>query len=320
MQLTDRSNVVVPEGHSVVVYDAAAEPAVQRTESGLVLAHFGVGGDDPDEIFGVAEKADALLRSLPSTSPAIHFARTPRSLSKVFAPASVDTLEVRAGVVWTARQDGLATVLDVPALAERLLAVWQRLSFAHHWLAVADDSWSPTPALDGGLRSAQVGVFRSAANDPVLVEVRRPDGLCIHGFVGQAPTISTAVAPARPLARAPRLRRLLLDAVSGGATGPLFQELRGRQTPLVFFVDKRGVPPTMKWPGEAEPFLPVFGDLRALDRAGRELGAPPQGLAVAAMRPTELSAWARKAGLRVVLGVYPDEGAVRYLKVDPGLG
>ena len=93
-----------------------------------------------------------------------------------------------------------------------------------------------------------------------------------------------------------------------------------RQAPLVFFVDKKGVPPTMKWPGEGEPFLPVFGDLRALDRAGRELGAPSQGLAVAAMRPPEFFAWVRKAGIRVVVGVYPDEGAVRYLKVDAGLG
>jgi hypothetical protein len=120
----------------------------------------------------------------------------------------------------------------------------------------------------------------------------------------------------RPLARAPRLRRLTLEAIDGSKRS-LFAELRARQEPLVFFVEGR-TPHMMRWPGEPRAFLPVFGDLRSLDRMARETGMQARNVGVAAMRPSELLAWAHKDGLPVVLGVFPDQGAVQYLKIDPG--
>jgi hypothetical protein len=85
------------------------------------------------------------------------------------------------------------------------------------------------------------------------------------------------------------------------------------------FVDPKGAPPMMSWPSERVPILPVFGDLQALDRAGRELGLPRQRTGVAALRPTELFAWAREWRFAVALGVYPDDGLAKYMKVEPAV-
>jgi hypothetical protein len=75
----------------------------------------------------------------------------------------------------------------------------------------------------------------------------------------------------------------------------------------------------MQWPGEDCPLLPVYPDLESLNRTARELGRSPLSFAVGALKPSELFAWASQGRFGLALGVFPREGAVRYLRVAPAM-
>jgi hypothetical protein len=313
MLLPNASSIVVPAGHFVTVYKAQPEPCVQACATGLILAHFGFGGDDPEEIIGAFEKVGMDLESKRAAPPTTHFVHEPRVISDLFAPKIPATQEVRGGVVWTVCQDGLWPMLQDQTRTNKLLSCFRRLSFTRQWL-ITDDQWRVHSTLHSSLKELGIGVYQSAPADPFLIEVRRPDGLCIYGFVVRNLIPAPSGGP-RPLFRAPRLRRLLLEATAHGATGSFYEELLARKSLLLFSVGMNKAPYMMSWAGEKSPLLPVFADLGSIDRTARELGRSPQSFGIAGLDPKELFDWAFKNQFGIAMGVFPDRGKVQYLKV-----
>ena len=315
--LKDLSNVVVPVGHLVKTYDAQPEPSVEATSTGLLLAHLGYGGDDPDEAMSLCDEVYAQLGRTKENPPITQFVTSPRAVSDLFVPNVPVTRGIRGGVVWTARRDALTAVLEDSAARARLFSKFQELSPTPQWFIV-DDEWTAGDGPLAHLRSLGLEVIRTEAGAPFLVEVRRSDGLTIAGFVGGPPHFGAANTSRQPLVRAPRLRRVLLAAMANGVSPSFYEELRSRKSLLLFFVIADRTPGMTQWPGDNGVWLPVFADLQSLHRTARDLGKRPQSYGVGGLPSRELFAWAQnKFGL--ALGVFPDGGPVRYLKMDVAL-
>jgi hypothetical protein len=316
--LPNADNVIVPEGHSVTAWVARPTPGIECSGAGLVLAHFGLGGDDPDEIFGLVDATITELERKGESSKT-EFVDDAQSIGDLFVPAKPKTRDVGLCVMWTVRQDGLAATLHNPALGKLLVERLGRAAFVRQWVVV-DEQWRRDDAFESALRALEIEIVHSTSTGPFLVEVWRPDGRCICGLVRSQPN-AAAPGGARSLHRAPRLRRHLLEALSRGASTSFYDELLAREFPLLFFADANRAPRMMGWPGQASPFLPVLPDLASLHRASQELGLAPGSFAVAALRPRELFQWASQSSFGVALGVYADEGQVRYLALDaPTIG
>src|SRR5258706_9856804 len=131
MLLSNVASVTVPAGHYVTLYRMEASPRGVRAGSGLVLAHFGPGGDDPDEIDAIFTEALECARATPN---AIHFARDAYALSDLFMPAKPSLLDAQGAIAWTVREDGLAAIRD-GANVDALVARFERVALAQ-WLVV----------------------------------------------------------------------------------------------------------------------------------------------------------------------------------------
>jgi hypothetical protein len=299
-----------------MVWGLQPTAGVYGAGQGLIVAQFGAGTDDPDEVMQVVDRAlhDFVERGADPSRPPTHFVRRATHLAELFAPATPETEEIRDGIVWAVGPQGLWPILRDRAQTERLLGAFRRASSAGQWLIV-DDQWAAEDAFESELRALGIEMLQAAPGQPFLAEVRRPDERRLCGFVARPPVPSSR-GGARPLARAPLLRRLLLNAVMHGDTSAVYDELLARTAGLAFFVGPDRGAQTMQWPGEPSPLLPVYADLESLYRTARELGRSPQSFAVGSLRAPELFAWASQNRFGLALGVFPDEGAVRYLRVD----
>jgi hypothetical protein len=304
-------DVVVPEGHSVTVFGIRADPVVEDGPGGLVVAHLGAGIDDPDELTAVIKQARAVLGR---ACAAAHFVRRATAISDLFEPNPLDGAEAAHGIVWTVAQDGLWSTLADAGARERFLAELRTID-APQWLVV-DGSWETDDEFEAALREASVEVLQ-ARNGPVLVEVRRPGGERAVGFVAGPCTPTAKRGAPRPLVRAPRLRRLLLDALDSGATPSLVERLLDRPYKLLFFVDTDGTAQMTTWPDQPDPYLPVFGDLTTLQRTAHETGRPPNSFAIGGLTATELLAWARDSRFGIALNVFADSGQAHYIPIRP---
>jgi hypothetical protein len=74
----------------------------------------------------------------------------------------------------------------------------------------------------------------------------------------------------------------------------------------------------MAWPHEPDPYLPVFGDLTALQRTAHETNRPPNSFAIGGLTATELLAWARDSNFGIAMNVFSDSGQVHYIPLHPG--
>lgn len=115
---------------------------------------------------------------------------------------------------------------------------------------------------------------------------------------------------------APRLRRLLLEVASTGsdaAWAALDEELADRRFPLLLSADPatRSVRPR-DWPGHG-PGLAAYPDRLSFEWAAQDLKTPPGSVAILAMTPRELFAWAAKLEMGVAINVYRDRASPLYV-------
>jgi hypothetical protein len=300
--------VTVPPGHGVRLYDVAADPFVIRTGSGVIVAHLGFGGDEPDEVDEVFEKVSALLGD---RAPSVRFVSQPVAINDLFAPAPVELEELHDVVVWTARSDTFVSQMAVTSM-ERLLERFRRCGSRSQWL-VSVDTLEDRELVEG-LARLGIGLVTCAAQ-PFLAEVDRPDGISVVGFVATAHGEQPRSIPGTAgLIRAPRLRRLLLavaEEPSADSWRSLLDELLRREHPLLFVVEE-GRPSMMKWPG-LDAALPVFADLRSLMRAAAELQRQPGTYGIGVLAGRKLYSYAHENRLPLAMNVYPDEGPARYV-------
>ncbi|NOU27872.1 MAG: hypothetical protein HOO96_08210 [Polyangiaceae bacterium] len=302
--------VVVPDGHAVVIHPAPETPAVTVSAVGVVLAHFGHGGDDPDELVSLLEAAKrASTAAAPGSSRG--WVGASITLADLFAAEDpLVTVEAPA-LVCTIREGGLHALRD--ARARAAFETWYRsvLPLRPVFAVVGrpsleDPGWSCLAAFDASLIHVENA-------QEVYVEVLRPNGMTYCGLVGKSPQPVELASPAEgPLVRAPRYARQLLAAMESGGNAPAFAALRSLRT-AGFLAGLDGSVAMMNFPSLRVPMLPVFGDLTSLARMAQETGRTPGTYAFGSLPPPKLFAWARSQGFGLALGAYRDDGKVMYL-------
>jgi hypothetical protein len=119
--------------------------------------------------------------------------------------------------------------------------------------------------------------------------------------------------------RAPRLQSLVL-AVQGGdeaALRALYEELRGREIPLLVLVDPKTRGAALReWPGGHQA-MPVYPDHASLATATRDLGIAAGSFAAAEMPPRTLFDWAARQGSTVALNAYRGPNDPIYVLFPP---
>lgn len=118
--------------------------------------------------------------------------------------------------------------------------------------------------------------------------------------------------------RAPRLRRLLLAAADeGGAAArkALYEELLGREVPLLFMIDPKTRGAALRsWPDGFEALV-IYADNASLLTTARDLGLPMGSFAAAEMKPAALFAWGAGQGWPVAICVFRESGEPVYARI-----
>jgi hypothetical protein len=305
--MTGEASVRVPDGFSVAIYSAQLAPSVQVLPSGLVLAHFGHGSDDPSELHRTNTEARAAVQGNPDARP--RFASRARSIAELLQQDSPELAPSAGTIVWTSCGDALRVVLDGGRLEAEFVA---ELAALPSLGLVVDSDWAAGDRVFSTLRAAGIAVWEAGVGAPVIAEVARPEGSHVLALtVAEAPP--REARPQRtPVWTAPRLREILLDAVASNSLAQLLSELEHRSIPLVFMVDTGNSPTMWTWPNVAGPILPVFADLESLYQAARATRPADEKLGFGALKLGELRHWAG-TDFNVAIGVFDDRGAPYYL-------
>lgn len=129
---------------------------------------------------------------------------------------------------------------------------------------------------------------------------------------------SGATAEPRPVFRATRLARLLLEAGQPkreDAWHALCEELIHREIPLLVMATPDGRVSPRTWP-DAGPALSVHLDLISFEQTISDLGLPRGSFGFAAMQPRKLFAWAAEIDVGIALNVYRDATTPLYIFVS----
>jgi len=121
---------------------------------------------------------------------------------------------------------------------------------------------------------------------------------------------------ARPLYRATRLGRLILEAQQakgGDVLQPVIEELSRRGEPLFFMQDPHSPRIRTRSFGNAGPALPVYSDIRCLQWTAVDLQMPSGSFTVAGTAAGELFNMAAKTGLGLALNTFQDRGTPVYV-------
>jgi hypothetical protein len=145
--------VVVPEGHKVLVFGPSPEPFFARTQSGVWILNFGDGGD-------VTEALSALEDFIAQCSG------TQR-------------------VIWILQAQFLNSVQDLDGFLVRVRAVIARSQGTTEHCAVFATEASRRTDVMRAFKQIGLGVHYSAPDGACFVEVHRPDGIVV-GMPGPA--------------------------------------------------------------------------------------------------------------------------------------
>jgi hypothetical protein len=298
----------------VNIHHALPEPKLVHAEGGALLAHLGFGSDD-----AVAE-LDALGKHVAEA-----LARPPHrvvlseqcgDLSDLFAPSNPRVSERAGELVWVLN----VGILDVWAcrleqLVDRLRAFTSARPALSQCAYLAEGGSPFARSLTPLLEAAGIPPRIPERDGSLLVEVHRPEGVVITALLGMSWT--DAIQPGgdarspRPLLRAPRLRRLLLEASSGPTPWRgLMEELLRREAPFLFIANPAGGVAQQQWPG-SEPALPAYPDERSFAWTVEDLRL--ESVRMAVMPPHVLFSWAAGKRSAVALNVYKDRASPSYV-------
>ncbi|HYP97244.1 MAG TPA: hypothetical protein VER96_01135 [Polyangiaceae bacterium] len=318
MRGQELSTVVIPAGHAVTTYPLTSEPSVALSSGGLLIAQFGYVGDDYDAVDDVFARVQIETTRWQSDPPCVLVADGVGSLSRLFAPNEPETRAFHGGILWTVSQNGLDAILADAIERDRLLNRFLAFSRFPQWLFLESCSAIVESSLQQW-RARGIKVFLTEPSGPFLLEVRRPDHRWLSAFRGmvlERASLASAETSAAQLLRAPRLRRLLLDATARDTGIELYDELARRKHMLPFLCTTSGQAGMMRWPQRSGPFLPVFADLEWAERAIRDLTPDLSQTAIAWLAPRELLGWAHRDRFGLALAAFPDANSVRYWTIE----
>jgi hypothetical protein len=173
-----------------VVQNRAGEPSVQSTTGNVVIAGFGVAGDDPErELTYVLGALDAALREPAGPALVVHVNRELR-ISELFAPAAPELVQFHAPVHWVFHQGSVAAMAADSRRLQALLRTMHRLRTTANppisqAVYIVDPPGPQTLPFARLVRGVGIPVKQPDDRDGgfvVLIEVERPEGivLCVH--------------------------------------------------------------------------------------------------------------------------------------------
>lgn len=307
----------VPAGHTVQMYWASPEPNVSRSDGGVVLAHLGSAGDDPDrELESILAALGEAVRTDVAPTFLVNNQRT-LSLSDLFAPAEPSVDRVMSPVIWTFHHGGAASLCTDSRRVDLVVARMRELATRGVVQTVFVEDPPARAAAPLFERVHELGLsFRrpDTTQEPatILLEVQRPDGTIVCAWAGKPAerTFEKSPGPVMPL-RSPRLAPIILDRNRTDNT-ELLEVLRARTLPLLLMVDaKTGRPPLRGWGNVTA--VPAYSDLPSLELAARELGWKPGTFPVAMVDVGALFAQAAAQRIGIAICAYRGDTPVYVL-------
>lgn len=298
---------VVPDGHQVKIHGIHIEPGVTCTEGGVILAHLGSAGDDPDrELAAITTAVDEALQG-----EALTFLANAQALSDLFAPANTPIVQLRSPIVWTFHVGGVASLYAdsrrVDALLESMAA--PRAQDVLQIVCIVEAPSRPVLEFVERLRQLAIEVRRPGdARGSVLAEVKRPEGMMLSALIA-GPFESNPVVRDEPLLayRSPLVGNLVreLHATRSSDDSALRAALEARTLPLLLIGDPatRGV---MQRNYGNVVAIPTFSDLPSLQRATTEMGMAAGSYGVMALDARALFGMAEAQRSAVALCAYQD--------------
>lgn len=343
----------VPDDHHITYFRPTFEPEIQRSHGGALIANLGVASDEfVEELRRITDDIDSLFSSYKDDAsvmpPPILLASDARRLSDLFAPNDPKITPLYGLLLWIvdARSSPLWLRKPEPLLAtirrggeyrinEGLITQFVMLVISPSQSGEANgavckgearniEPQSQTLELANLLTEVGVSVMVVPEDGNFFIEVCRP-GISI-GSLRWVPILKDSIireeaGAARDarascfVVRAPRLRRLTLDAIEKPSEKTRYQlldELLSREIAMLVIVDREGQTRTRTWPkiGKA---LPVYPDLSSLYQTAEDLGIPQDSLAYCCFSPDDLFAWVDKISIdRIALNVFKDRSSPRY--------
>jgi hypothetical protein len=305
----------VPAGHEVTLHRASIEPGVVRSPGGVVLAHFGGAGDEPDH------ELDAMLRVLAErmrgdVAPAFLVnAETAITVEDLCAPAEPPSTRLESPVLWIFHYGGAAQLCADPRrldlITERMRALKAQQVFQVVYVvgALARSHASfieRVRDLGIGLRHPDV----SDRQHVVLVEVQRPGGTTLSALAG-TPDDGATLAPDEPLVafRSPCLAPLVLDLKRDPDTTEIVRVLKARTLPLLLIGDPKTGGVSFRQFGDTV-VIPAFSDLPALQRSAAAIGLAAGSYRVAQMDARMLFELAESKNVSVAICAFRENTQV----------
>jgi len=345
-----QDTTVVPDDHEVTIFHMSIEPGVLVTEGNVIIANFGVAGDDADkeldEILAAVDSAlaaDATAQLVTESGPIL--------LSSLFAPNVLKTLSVRSPITWVFHDGSVLSTMASERRRGLVISFMQRLARASIPQAVYFvEPPEPSVALFAQhMIGLGVGLRQPDANEgdlTIQIEVKRPDGIFtvlagtpipLDGLPElYKPGALAALPPQvvtrrvekleitdRPVAfRSPRLRQLMLDLETSSdqeeQMSSLLEELIARDLPLFLLRSPTSEELETRTFG-GERALPVYADVICLHWAAADGNLAKDAYVPGPADPAPLIKHAASGNLGLAIGAYKDRQTPFYTVLPAAL-
>lgn len=291
---------------------ATLGPSVERSYGGVVVANFGIAGDDIDrELPNLMASVEVAVHE--KTSPAnLVDTDGPLRLSTLFSPEMPKVREALSPVAWVLHHNALATIATKPERIERFIECLRRISqLGREQTMYFIDA--PTPLhVAFAMRIDGLGVSLRQPDETrgpplVQIEIKRPTGEVISMPAGFAYPLDRAVTgePSLVPMRSPRMRELVLAIADGGgdaAMSALVSEVMTRELPLLLLVQADGSFTIRKF-GDMTA-MPAFGDATTLEWIARDSKLSREDYSIVAISGPALFAMAAREKVGLAFATY----------------
>lgn len=291
---------------------ASLGPSVERSYGGVVIANFGVAGDDIDrELPNVMTSVEVAVHEKVSPANMID-TDGPLRLSELFGPQMPDVRAATSPVAWVLHHNALATIAIKPERLERFIDCVRRVSELgrEQTMYFVD---APTPLhVAFAMRIANLGVSLREPDETrgpplVHIEIKRPSGevVCMPAGLRYPLERANMGEPTVIAMRAPRMRELIVALADGGgdvAMTALVGEVMQRELPLLLMVPADGSLGVRKF-GDMTG-LPVFGDATTLEWIAKDTHVRREDYSIVAISGEELFAMAAREKLGLAFATY----------------
>ncbi len=316
--------VALPDGFEVAMLQATLGPQVERSVGGVVLANFGIAGDDIDrELPNLMASVEVAVHEK-TTPAALVDTDGPMRLSDLFGPEMPRVREVMSPVAWVLHHNALATIAIKPERMDRFIACLRRISeLGREQTMYFIDA--PTPLhVAFAMRIASLGVSLRRPDETrgpplVQIEIKRPTGEVISMPAGLPYPLENAVTgePSLVAMRAPRLRELVLEIADGGgekAMTALVTEAMNRELPFLLLLDSDGSAPLRVF-GEMTG-MPVFGDATTLEWIASDSKLGREDYSIVGISGQELFAMAAREKIGLAFATYRDRTSPMHVTIS----